>query len=196
MTMSVIYCCLTRSGLCAEEKLSFSEIRERANLPEEDLVRILHSLSCSKYKILAKDPPGKAPGKNDTFSINMAFTDRMRRIKVPHHIHLLSQPYMQSVKCHRPSQYRRMTVKVFSLWPAGRIAVIQVRIQEAPCEAQLTCCLLLAEHCSNPSSTRHALLMQTAWGHWQHSAPQSYQEVGESLFLGHINQVSKQLEQI
>ena len=46
-------------------------------------MRILHSLSCSKYKILAKDPPGKAPGKNDTFSINMAFTDRMRRIKVP-----------------------------------------------------------------------------------------------------------------
>ncbi len=46
-------------------------------------MRILHSLSCSKYKILAKDPPGKAPGKNDTFAINMAFTDRMRRIKVP-----------------------------------------------------------------------------------------------------------------
>ncbi|CAL5223551.1 g6084 [Coccomyxa viridis] len=67
----------------SEEKLSFSEIRERANLPEEDLVRILHSLSCSKYKILAKDPPGKAPGKNDTFAINMAFTDRMRRIKIP-----------------------------------------------------------------------------------------------------------------
>ena len=74
-------------------------------------MRILHSLSCSKYKILAKDPPGKAPGKNDAFSINMAFTDRMRRIKVPHHIHLLSQPYMQSVKCHRPSQYRRMVHK-------------------------------------------------------------------------------------
>ena len=47
-------------------------------------MRILHSLSCSKYKVLAKDPPGKAPGKNDTFAINMAFTDRMRRIKVPH----------------------------------------------------------------------------------------------------------------
>ena len=76
--------CLTWTLAIAEEKLTFSEIRERANLPEEDLVRILHSLSCSKYKILAKDPPGKAPGKNDTFSINMAFTDRMRRIKVPH----------------------------------------------------------------------------------------------------------------
>ena len=67
---------------CAEDKLTFSEIRERANLPEEDLVRILHSLSCSKYKILSKDPPTKTPGKTDTFSMNANFTDRMRRIRV------------------------------------------------------------------------------------------------------------------
>lgn len=80
----MLHACPTQLAATAEEKLTFSEIRERANLPEEDLVRILHSLSCSKYKILGKDPPGKAPGKNDTFSINMAFTDRMRRIKVPH----------------------------------------------------------------------------------------------------------------
>ena len=62
--------------------MTFSEIRERANLPEEDLVRILHSLSCSKYKILAKEPPTKTPGKTDTFSMNANFTDRMRRIRV------------------------------------------------------------------------------------------------------------------
>ena len=67
---------------CAEDKLTFSEIRERANLPEEDLVRILHSLSCSKYKILSKEPPTKTPGKTDTFSMNANFTDRMRRIRV------------------------------------------------------------------------------------------------------------------
>ncbi len=35
-------------------ELSFHEIRERLNLPEEDVFRLLHSLSCSKYKILAK----------------------------------------------------------------------------------------------------------------------------------------------
>ncbi|CAK0760120.1 Cullin-1 [Coccomyxa viridis] len=67
----------------SEDKLTFSEIRERANLPEEDLVRILHSLSCSKYKILAKEPPTKTPGKTDTFSMNANFTDRMRRIRLP-----------------------------------------------------------------------------------------------------------------
>ena len=67
---------------CVEDKLTFSEIRERANLPEEDLVRILHSLSCSKYKILSKEPPTKTPGKTDTFFMNANFTDRMRRIRV------------------------------------------------------------------------------------------------------------------
>ncbi len=66
----------------ADERLTFAEIRERANLPEDDLVRILHSLSCLKYKILAKESPGKTPSKNDTFSMNAAFTDRLRRIKV------------------------------------------------------------------------------------------------------------------
>ena len=77
---------------CADERLTFAEIRERANLPEDDLVRILHSLSCLKYKILAKDPPGKTPGKNDTFSMNAAFTERLRRIKVRTCHPLLVQP--------------------------------------------------------------------------------------------------------
>ena len=36
-----------------------------AHLVEEDLVRILHSLSCSMYRILTKDLPSKAGGKNN-----------------------------------------------------------------------------------------------------------------------------------
>merc|ERR1719199_1108306 len=44
---------------------------------------MLHSLSCAKYKLLTKDPPGKTVGPDDVFQFNAAFTDRMRRIKVP-----------------------------------------------------------------------------------------------------------------
>ena len=66
----------------AEEQLSYGEIQARANLPDEDVIRILHSLACGKYRILAKEPPGKTINRADVFSINRAFTDRMRRIKV------------------------------------------------------------------------------------------------------------------
>lgn len=65
-----------------DEKLSLQEIKERVNLPDEDIVRILHSMSCAKYKLLAKQPNNKTINKNDTFTFNAAFTDRMRRIKV------------------------------------------------------------------------------------------------------------------
>lgn len=34
---------------------------------EEDVVRLLHSLSCAKYQILAKEPAGKTINKNDRF---------------------------------------------------------------------------------------------------------------------------------
>ena len=53
-------------------------------------MRCLHSLSCAKYKILLKSAgPGAPEGspktiaKTDVFSYNKAFTDKMRRIKVP-----------------------------------------------------------------------------------------------------------------
>ena len=72
------------------DSLSFVEVMEQLNLPEEDVVRCLHSLSCAKYKILLKSAgPGAPEGspktiaKTDVFSYNKAFTDKMRRIKVP-----------------------------------------------------------------------------------------------------------------
>lgn len=52
------------------------------NLPDEDVVRILHSLSCGKYRLLAKEPNTKTINKTETFSFNASFNDRMRRIKV------------------------------------------------------------------------------------------------------------------
>ena len=62
--------------------LSYNEVRERVNLPDDDIMRLLHSLSCAKYRILNKMPVSKTISKTDTFSFNNRFTDKMRRIKV------------------------------------------------------------------------------------------------------------------
>ncbi|CAI5515713.1 unnamed protein product [Closterium sp. Naga37s-1] len=51
-------------------------------LTDEDIVRLLHSLSCDKYKILVKKPAGKTIEQSDVFAFNPSFTDKMRRIKV------------------------------------------------------------------------------------------------------------------
>lgn len=64
------------------EKLSYSEILTQLNLTHDDLLRLLHSLSCAKYKILLKEPATKTISPNDNFEFNSKFTDRLRRIKV------------------------------------------------------------------------------------------------------------------
>ncbi|CAL5072266.1 unnamed protein product [Urochloa decumbens] len=65
------------------EKLSFSEIVTQLNLSEDDTARVLHSLSCGKYKILNKDPNSRTISPKDVFEFNHKFTDKMWRIKVP-----------------------------------------------------------------------------------------------------------------
>ena len=52
------------------------------NIPDEDVLRLLHSLACAKHKVLLKDPPSKALTKTDSFSVNAKFTSTMRRLKV------------------------------------------------------------------------------------------------------------------
>lgn len=68
--------------LAADDELSFTDIQERLKLPEEDIMRIAHSLSCAKYKILNKSPASRIVTKTDVFSVNHKFTDKMRRIRV------------------------------------------------------------------------------------------------------------------
>lgn len=38
----------------AEEELSFKELQEQLRMPKEDLTRVLHSLSCAKYKVIVQ----------------------------------------------------------------------------------------------------------------------------------------------
>ena len=64
------------------DRLSYSEIVTQLNLSDDDVVRLLHSLSCAKYKILTKEPANRLISPNDVFEFNSKFTDRMRRIKV------------------------------------------------------------------------------------------------------------------
>lgn len=65
------------------DRLSYSEIAAQLNLSDEDLVRVLQSLSCAKYKILLKDPNTRTVSHTDYFAFNSLFTDKMRRIRVP-----------------------------------------------------------------------------------------------------------------
>ncbi|KAM5573028.1 cullin-1-like [Rosa sericea] len=65
------------------ERLSYSEILTQLNLPHDDLVRILHSMSCANYKILVKEPNTTTISPNDSFAFNSKFTDKRRRIKIP-----------------------------------------------------------------------------------------------------------------
>ncbi|XP_057461540.1 cullin-1-like [Actinidia eriantha] len=67
----------------ASDRLSYSEIKTQLNLADDDLVRLLQSLSCAKYKILVKEPNTKTVGPNDSFQFNSKFTDKMRRIRIP-----------------------------------------------------------------------------------------------------------------
>ncbi|PPR95983.1 hypothetical protein GOBAR_AA24689 [Gossypium barbadense] len=67
----------------ASDRLSYSEIIAHLNLTHDDLLRLLHSLSCAKYKILSKEPNAKTISHGDYFEFNSKFTDKLRRIKVP-----------------------------------------------------------------------------------------------------------------
>ncbi|KAL5541814.1 hypothetical protein UlMin_009524 [Ulmus minor] len=67
----------------SSERLSYSEIMTQLNLSDDDVVRLLHSLSCAKYKILNKEPNSRTVSPTDVFEFNSKFTDKMRRIKIP-----------------------------------------------------------------------------------------------------------------
>lgn len=67
----------------ASDRLSYTDIKTQLNLADEDVVRLLQSLSCAKYKILIKEPASRTVSETDSFHFNSKFTDRMRRIRIP-----------------------------------------------------------------------------------------------------------------
>nr|AHF49537.1 cullin 1-like protein P [Petunia integrifolia subsp. inflata] len=67
----------------ASDRWSYSDIKSELNLGDDDLVRVLSSVSCAKYKILNKEPSNRTVSSTDHFEFNSEFTDKMRRIRVP-----------------------------------------------------------------------------------------------------------------
>ncbi|KAK9861186.1 hypothetical protein WJX84_011054 [Apatococcus fuscideae] len=65
------------------EQLTYEEVKERLNAGDDDVIRLLHSLSCAKHKVLLKEPANRTINKSDSFKLNVKFTDRMRRVKIP-----------------------------------------------------------------------------------------------------------------
>ncbi|OQR97158.1 CULlin protein 1 [Achlya hypogyna] len=62
---------------------TFEHIKESLNLSEDVVKRILHSLSCGKYKLVTKTPMSKNIATTDTFALNLSFVSPMRKVRVP-----------------------------------------------------------------------------------------------------------------
>lgn len=64
------------------DELTYEDIKGCTKLPDDELTRCLHSLSCSKFKLLKKNPGNKTISCSDTFTYNHMFTDTSRHINV------------------------------------------------------------------------------------------------------------------
>jgi cullin 1 len=75
----------------SEEALSFEDVAVSLNLKTgADIAlatsivkKILHSLSCGKYKVLVKMPAGKTIRETDSFAVNSKFKSKQTRIRIP-----------------------------------------------------------------------------------------------------------------
>ena len=76
-------CLLEFNNAGAAGTLTFEQLRESMNLPAEYVKRIVHSLSCGKYKLLEKAPAGKSIGLEDSFTFNKKFSNPKRKFRVP-----------------------------------------------------------------------------------------------------------------
>lgn len=63
--------------------LTFGELGERLNLEEAILKPLMHSLSCGKYKVIAKTPASNKINTTDSFKANTKFSCNMRKLRIP-----------------------------------------------------------------------------------------------------------------
>ena len=64
-------------------ELGVGEVGSGLNTVEDVTKRVLHSLACGKHRILSKSPPGRSISVSDRFSVNAAFTSKLRRVRLP-----------------------------------------------------------------------------------------------------------------
>ncbi|KAL4554120.1 hypothetical protein LXL04_039760 [Taraxacum kok-saghyz] len=67
----------------SSDLLSYDKIKTQLDLPDKTVARLLHSLSCTRYKILLKDPNTKTLSPTDYFKFNSKFTSSKSTIKIP-----------------------------------------------------------------------------------------------------------------
>ncbi|XP_057871638.2 cullin-1 [Cryptomeria japonica] len=65
------------------ERLSFGDLKSQLKLENDEVIKVLHSLACSKYKVLLKEPNTQKILPTDYFEFNSGFTDNCKRIKIP-----------------------------------------------------------------------------------------------------------------
>lgn len=65
------------------ESLGYAQIQEATGLSNSELDRTLASLACGKQQILMKDPPAGGIATTDTFKVNLGFTAKSNRVKIP-----------------------------------------------------------------------------------------------------------------
>ena len=71
------------NGLDDDALLSFTDLTEMLNIEADVSKRVMHSLSCGKYKVLAKVPPSKSISSKDEFKVNLKFKCQMRKVRIP-----------------------------------------------------------------------------------------------------------------
>jgi len=66
-----------------KEGLSFEEFKERINLDPDISKKVLHSLSCGKFKVLLKSTEGTKINVTDSFVPNESFSNKLRKFRIP-----------------------------------------------------------------------------------------------------------------
>lgn len=66
-----------------EGAIGFTDIQTSLGLQDEVCKRLLHSLSCGKYKLLTKKPKSRSINTSDTFQFNAGFKCPFRKVRIP-----------------------------------------------------------------------------------------------------------------
>eukprot|EP00457_Paulinella_chromatophora_P002608 gb/GEZN01002613.1/.p1 GENE.gb/GEZN01002613.1/~~gb/GEZN01002613.1/.p1 ORF type:complete len:731 (-),score=119.65 gb/GEZN01002613.1/:115-2307(-) len=65
------------------DSLTYKHIQEQTNIPADELERHLLSLAHPKVRLLKKNPNNKSLGPDHTFTFNLQYTSKLRRVKIP-----------------------------------------------------------------------------------------------------------------